>query len=287
MTGFGLGEALLGTATITVEIRSLNHRYLDVRVRVPTELGEHGFFLEQHARGKLERGRYDLSVRLEEARTSGAQFDLAQARSAWETLCKLRDELTPGVELPITALSLVTNLNAPRQPHGFDEARRALVQAVDLAMSRLDEMRSHEGAALLELFDAHLARLDAVLEELLVITAKAPRNLQRWLRERLVRLVAECGAQPDNGRLETELALLADRADVTEETSRLRCHIDQFRSVAHGNGAVGRQLDFLLQEMMREANTLGAKSHDSTQSHLSVDLKSEIERMREQIQNVE
>jgi uncharacterized protein (TIGR00255 family) len=287
MTGFGLGDAPLGAASISAEVRSLNHRYLDVRVRVPTELAEHSFFVEQYARGRLERGRYDLSIRLEELRSAGATLDLAQARTAWAALCSLRDELAPGTELALTALSLVTSLNSPKPSHSHDDARASLTAAVDRALSQLDTMRAQEGTALLSLFDSHVVQLRSLLDQLQTVTAQAPLKLQRWLRERLTRLVTECGAQPERGRMETELALLADRVDVTEELSRLRCHVDQFDRLAHGEGPMGRQLDFLLQEMMREANTLGAKSHDAGQSHLSVDLKSEIERMREQIQNVE
>jgi uncharacterized protein (TIGR00255 family) len=287
MTGFGVGDAPLGDGRVTVELRALNHRFLDVRVRLPEELLEQSFFVEQLARENLARGRFDVGVRLEGAALPPPLFSVDRARALYRGLCQLRDELAPGTDLPITALTGMPDLVTTPTSADSEGARAALKSAFDLALSRLDEMREHEGLALRR--ELH-ARLDSARRLRRAISARGGEMLEGYrsrLRERLERLLSESGVQLDPARLEAEIVILADRSDVTEELVRLDSHFDQFAHLLAADGPVGRRLDFLLQEIGRESNTIGAKSQDAPIAHLVVEMKAELERIREQVQNVE
>jgi uncharacterized protein (TIGR00255 family) len=286
MTGFGLGDAPYAQGRVVVEARSVNHRYLDVRVRVPAEVADHAFYVEQVARQRLERGRLDISVQLE-GTSGGLAFDRERARTLYAELLALRDELAPGTELPISALAAFGTLLAPSASHDADTFRGAVEQALDSALVALAAMRSKEG---LELRRDLAARLEAVAQIAEKLSERAPLAVNTHvarLRDRIARLLEGTGIELDPGRLENEIALMADRGDIAEEVVRLRSHVDQVRALLASNEPVGKRLDFLVQEMGREANTIGAKSQDAPSSHLAVELKAELSRIREQVQNVE
>ena len=289
MTGFGIGDAPLGDGRVTVELRALNHRFLDVRVRLPEELNDQSFFIEQLARESLARGRFDVGVRLEGAALPPPLFSIERARALYRGLCQLRDELAPGTDLPITALTGMPDLVTTPTTADSVGARASLKAAFEAALARLDEMRLHEGEALTRELRT---RLDSARRLRLIIATRGSEMLEGYrmrLRDRLGRLLSESGVQLDPGRLEAEIVILADRSDVTEELVRLESHFEQFsRLLELETGApVGRRLDFLLQEIGRESNTIGAKSQDAPIAHLVVEMKAELERIREQVQNVE
>ena len=286
MTGFGCGEAELDGNKLTCELRALNHRFLDVRVRMPDELASHAFFVEQLARERLSRGRFDIGVRLDDS-DSATRFSPKRARAVYESLLKLRDELAPGTEVPVAALASLPQLLIDSSRSSSQGLDQALVAAFAAALARLDEMREREGQALGRELAERLTSLRGLAQTAKVLShGSAERQLGR-LRERVARLLEGVGASADPGRLETELALLADRSDVTEELVRLASHFDQFEALLADSAPIGRRLEFLLQEMSREANTLGSKSQDVKLSHLVVDIKSQLEKIREQVQNVE
>jgi uncharacterized protein (TIGR00255 family) len=286
MTGFGCAEAALGESKLTCELRALNHRFLDVRVRLPEELAAHAFFVEQLARERLSRGRFDIGVRLDGS-DGVAQFSSARARAVYQSLLALRDELAPGTEVPISALASLPQLLIDSSRSSTQGLEQALSDAFAGALSRLDEMREREGQALLRELGERLSALRGLCELAKgQCRGSAERHLSR-LRERVERLIEGVGVSPDAGRLETELALIADRSDVTEELVRLDSHFEQFQALLSSSEPVGRRMEFLLQEMSREANTLGSKSQDVKLSHLVVDIKSQLEKIREQVQNVE
>jgi len=287
MTGFGVGDAPLGDGRVTVELRALNHRFLDVRVRLPEELLDQSFFIEQLARESLARGRFDVGVRLEGAVLSPSHFSVERARALYRGLALLRDELAPGTELPVTALTGMPDLVTTPTTADSEGARAALKAAFEAALLRLNEMRRTEGEALARELNA---RLESARRLRITISARGGEMLEGYrtrLRERLDRLLSESGIQVDAGRLEAEIVILADRSDVTEELVRLDSHFDQFQRLIEADGPVGRRLDFLLQEIGRESNTIGAKSQDAPIAHLVVEMKAELERIREQVQNVE
>jgi uncharacterized protein (TIGR00255 family) len=290
MTGFGIGEAPIGEShegKLAVEIRGVNHRFLEVRVRLPRELTDLGAFLELLAREKLRRGRYEVAVRTEGAALGAPTLDRERARAVFRALCELRDELAPGREVPLAVLASVPDLFvASGEPEGerlHDAARRAF----DAAFRSLDAMREREGNAL---GDDLRNRLETVRVLTRSVALRAPfvvEGYRRRLHDRIDRLGLSTEYEIDGVRLEQEIALFADRVDICEELTRLESHCDQFARLLEGTESCGRRLDFLLQEMAREANTVGAKSLDATTAHAVVEVKAEIERMREQVQNVE
>jgi uncharacterized protein (TIGR00255 family) len=286
MTGFGCGEAELDGHRLTCELRALNHRFLDVRVRMPEDLTSHAFFVEQLAREHLARGRFDVGVRYDDSAVA-PRFSAARARAVYQALLGLRDELAPGSEVPVSALASLPQLlvDAPRA--SSEGIEQALSTAFGLALERLDEMRRREGEALARELLERVSVLRGLCDQARALCQGAAERQLARLRERVTRLLSEAGGHPDAGRLETELALIADRSDVTEELVRLNSHFEQFSALLGLREPVGRRMEFLLQEMSREANTLGSKSQDVKLSHLVVDIKSELEKIREQVQNVE
>lgn len=289
MTGYGSGEAALGPGRLTAEVRSLNHRYLELRVRLPTELNEHTFHVEQTARSLFERGRYDVGFRLEGA-VARPRLSTSRLRELYASLSALRDELAPGTPLPLAALLSAPQAFETAATLPAEEARVALDAALRSAAERLTEMREREGASLRDALLRHLARARELRATIGELSAGTAEHARQRLQERLARLLGDRsgeGRELDAGRLEQEIALLADRSDVTEELTRLDSHFDQLAQLCAASEPVGRRLDFLLQELGREANTIGSKSQDARIAHQVVELKAETERIREQVQNVE
>jgi uncharacterized protein (TIGR00255 family) len=287
MTGFGLGEVPIESGKLGVEIRGVNHRFLDVRVRVPRELIDLAGFVEQMARERLVRGRYEVAVRLDGVALGAPTLDRDRARAAFRAFCELRDELAPGAEVPLSLLASIPDLFTSSVEREIDRLRDATRAAFDGAVGGLDAMRQREGTALCDDLTRRLERIAQLAKD---IARRSPDVLEihrRRLRDRAERLRATTDIEVDGARLEQEIAIFADRCDIAEELTRLESHGVQFADLLASGEAVGRRLDFLLQEMAREANTLGAKSPDAQVAHSVVEVKAEIERMREQVQNVE
>lgn len=287
MTGFGLGEVPLESGKLGLEIRGVNHRFLDVRVRVPRELGDLAGFVEQIAREKLTRGRYEVAMRIEGMAIGAPVIDRDRARAAYRALCELRDELAPGSEVPLSLLGAIPELFVSSVDREIDRVRDAARAAFDAAVSSLDAMRAREGAALREDL---VKRLETIRRRARDVERRSPDVLdahRKRLRDRAERLRAAVEVDVDAARLEQEIAMFAERCDICEELTRLESHCAQFAALLASEEPVGRRLDFLLQEMAREANTVGAKSPDAQIAHAVVEVKAEIERMREQVQNVE
>ncbi len=285
LTGFGSGSAPLGDGRVLIEIRSLNHKHQDVRMRLPAELNEHSFFLEQTARSSLGRGRYDLSIRAEGQLGTLPELDHEKIKALYQSLVALRDELAPGTPLSLTSLLGLPELFSSRGPRP-EEAKQALKAAFDQAVRTLTEMRRIEGTALARDLEARLATVRALREEITRGSADLIEHHRQRLEERLTKLLADT-AVVSAERLEHEIAILADRSDITEELVRLESHFSQLETLIASTEPVGRKLDFLLQEVGREVNTIGSKSQHAPVSHLVVEMKSEVERLREQVQNVE
>jgi uncharacterized protein (TIGR00255 family) len=286
MTGFGAGDAPIGGGQLSLELRTLNHRFVDVRVRLPPEINDQASFVEQLVREKLERGRVDVSVRLSGAALPPARFSAERARALHATLTGLKNELAPGSELTFSALASFAPLLLEPAAADVDEVRRALTTALTRACEELGHMRATEGAELARELGERLASARKLAQAIRERSGELVEHQRARLKERLERLLA--GVAPlDSARLESEVALMADRSDITEELARLDSHFQQFGALLATQGPVGRQLDFLLQEIARELNTTGAKSQDAPVAQLVVKTKVEVERMREQVQNVE
>jgi uncharacterized protein (TIGR00255 family) len=289
MTGFGVGEVTLGEGRVLAEIRSVNQRFLDVRTRLPRELAELTLFAEQVVRERMRRGRVELVVRTEGPVITTSTLDITRAKNVFQQLCQLRDELAPGAELPLSLLGTVPDLFVPPAGPELTAVREAVRRAIEGAIAAMDAMCRAEGEALFADLSSRCQSMRRLLEAVAGQSDGLRDAAQRRLRERLERLLAGTELAIDHGRLEIELALLVDKSDFTEELTRLKSHLDQVEGVlaAGGGEPMGRRLDFLLQEMVREANTLGAKAQDAAVSQLVVGMKVELERLREQVQNVE
>jgi uncharacterized protein (TIGR00255 family) len=264
----------------------VNNRHLDVRVRCAPELGAHAPLVEQLLRERLERGRVEASLTLERGARFGVHLDRDRARTAFAELSALRDELCPGDPVPLSLLALVPDLFAAEQPIDSETGERAVGDATRAAIRDLDVMRVREGEALGRDLEA---RLRTSKELSLCIEERAPLLAglyQKKLVERVERLL-EGTLTLDPARVAQEVAILADRSDVSEELTRLSSHLAQLGALLTDEApAVGRKIDFLLQEVNREVNTIGTKASDASIAHVVVALKAELEKMREQVQNV-
>jgi uncharacterized protein (TIGR00255 family) len=298
MTGFGVGDVSLPEGRVVAEIRSVNQRFLDVRARLPRELADLALFAEQVARERIRRGRVELYVHTEGTVLAPLTLDRARARAAFRALSELRDELAPGSEVPFSVLAAVPDLFAPPAGAEITALRAAVKTAIERSIEAMETMCRREGEALAADLRTRTALLGEHVGDVARLAPASRDAARRRMRERVERLLAdvagvdalrEGGAAPIPPRLEAEIALLADRSDFAEELTRLASHLDQLSSViADDRGEpVGRRLDFLLQEMLREANTLGAKAQDAALSHRVVAIKVELERLREQVQNIE
>lgn len=286
MTGHGVGEAPLGTGRVVAELRSVNQRALELRARASRELEGLAMLAELVVRERLRRGRVELSLRLEGA--SAASFDRARLAALSSELCETREALgLSPAELPLAALlPLVPELFSASSA-SRDEAREAVRLAVSRALDELDALGRREGARLVADLEARAQHLAGYLEALRAVHARA-RDRHR---ERLFARLGEVAGHPrlDASRLELEVALLVERSDFAEELVRLESHLSELSRTLRGEHGepAGRRLDFLLQELLREAATLTAKAQDADASHVAVSIRVELERMREQVQNLE
>ncbi len=285
MTGFGAGGAPLGGAKVSLELRAVNHRYLEVRVRLPRELVEHSVFVEQRVRAHLSRGRVDVSGHLEGALGGGAGFDEARARATLDAMQRMADALGYAERVPLSVLGAVPDLFGGASAFAPGEAREALEASLTAAVARFEESRVGEGAHLLRAMEGLLDSVARGVEAAAAGAEGMTARLRDRARQRV--LAALAGVSVDESRLVQEVVLWSERSDVTEELTRLRAHVEAMRLLLAEGGAIGRRMDFLLQEMAREANTLGAKATDAAVTTGVVALKADLERMREQAQNVE
>jgi uncharacterized protein (TIGR00255 family) len=285
MTGFARQVAESPSGTLTCEIRAVNHRYLDVQFRLPDELRAKEIEFKQQVGGTVRRGKVDCSVHF---RRSAEGQGVLNAELIGQLSGRLEEagKLLPGslASGPVSLLDLLRWPGVIDQPE--IEAEPLIAATVELlsdTLSALADMRASEGA-----------RIDAMLsgrcDEILAIAESVKKRIPEVLaavRAKQKERIDKLDVDADPARLETELALIAQKLDVDEELDRLQSHISEIRKVLKSDEPVGRRLDFLMQELNREANTLGSKSADAETTKAAVDLKVLIEQMREQIQNVE
>jgi uncharacterized protein (TIGR00255 family) len=289
MTGFGAGRAEQGGEAVAVEIRSVNGKFCEVRARIPRELAALEPGIAKAVKARIARGVVDVTLRRDGASTLGGavpEINVPLAAAYAKALREMQSELGLSGELGLSDLAGLDGVVglAERAPD-TREAEAAGLSALDQALSALEEMRGREGEALAR--DLR-ARLDAIENHAGAIRELSPRTVEAY-RDRLAARVAELsrGTAADPARLAQEVAFLADRVDIAEEVTRLGSHLSQMRALLDAGGPVGRKLEFLVQELNREVNTVGSKSQNSAISGHVVELKAELERVREQIANVE
>ncbi|MDB4976842.1 MAG: hypothetical protein JWN48_5183 [Myxococcaceae bacterium] len=285
MTGFGAFESTFQGQALRVELRSVNHRHLDVRVRVPSELGDLGSVVEDVLRARAGRGRIEAQVSWR-GQAVGAELDVDKARRAYQLLLTLRDELAPAEAVPLAAVFSVPGVFSTRSWQR-DDLEPLLRRTAERALDELLAMRAREGKALAEDIVARLALLRQGAEQVAELRPQVVEGAQKRLLKRMEKLLEGSAVVLDPARVAQEVAWFADKSDVSEELTRLSSHLDEFqRSLAREGESVGRKLDFLVQEIGRELNTLGSKANDAEISRRVVDMKAELERIREQVQNI-
>lgn len=285
MTGFANAAGECGGKHINLDIRAVNHRYLDVQFKMPDELRHLEAALRERVAETAQRGKIECRIQVRQAAATGAALSLNRELAA--ALADLNDELR-GQWGGLGKLTVADILNFPGVLAAQDEDGETLALAVksllDDALGEFAAARAREGEKLREHI---LQRLDAMEQTVAALEARFPQLVQVHLDKTRARL-AEAVANIDDDRLKQEFALFMQKADVDEEFSRLKTHIGEVRRVVSGaKGSVGKRLDFLMQELNREANTLGSKSIAAECTQASVELKVLIEQMREQVQNIE
>ncbi|HEX9241963.1 MAG TPA: YicC/YloC family endoribonuclease [Anaeromyxobacter sp.] len=287
MTGFGAGHGASAGEALDVEVRSVNHKFCEVKVRLPRELASLEVEAARQVRERLARGGVDVSVR--RAGVAGGlvpRVDLelaaAYARAYEELRARLGLAGAPTVADVASADGVMKLEERTLDP---EAAREALRAALGAALDGLVAMRAREGEALARDLEARLSVVEGLVARAAALVPRSVEHLRARLSERVEELTR--GVPLDPARLAQEVALLADRTDVTEEVTRLGSHLDQARALLRSGEPAGRKLDFLVQEMHREVNTVGSKSQSAEIAAIVVSAKAEVERLREQVQNVE
>lgn len=288
MTGYGESQQAVDGVSYALEIKSVNNRYLKASIKLPEHLAVFESEVEKLLRERLDRGTITYVLRVRDSRADAAQeINVAAVQSYLDQLGRISGHAQAHVDLtPILALPGVI------QPPEISETERRrqweIISALtDKAVEHLLGMRKAEGQAIrVDL----LNQCRQIREHLAVVAKQAPQVIQEYHQRLLQRtndLLAQSKLQLTIDDLKREVAVFAERCDINEEVARLTCHLDQFAALCDSNEQAGRKLDFLAQEMLREANTIGSKANDSTIAHRIIDIKGAIDRLKEQVQNVE
>ena len=288
MTGFGRGEATVDGRDITVEIKSVNHRYFEFNCRTTRGFGFLEEKLKSYIKERVSRGKIDMFVSLSQKEDTEAivKINPSLALGYINALKKLSDEYGVKDDISVSTVSSYSDIfQVHKAPEDEEEVWNAVKPVLDTALNNFITMRETEGEKMKADVMSRAKHILSIVDE---IESRSPERVKEYetrLKERIEELLGS--ADYDEQRVITEVAIFADKVAVDEETVRLRSHFDQLKSLMDSDGEVGRKLDFIIQEMNREANTIGSKANDSSLSHMVVDIKAEIEKIREQIQNIE
>lgn len=290
MTGYGRAEAILDGQKYTVEIKSLNHRFLEISLRLPASLSALEMEIKKKIGEPLLRGKIDVSIRRDvQSSAENGQYlalNLPLAQNYFNLLMQLKQSLNLQDDIRLEMIAGQKDVfHMAESPQDDTALWQGLAAVLEEALAGMMEMRRREG----EILSRDLsARLDLMAQLLSRIEAKAPQvvlEYQKRLTDRVRELTS--GLVVDQSRLSQEVAVFAEKSDITEEIVRLRSHLGQFLEMLDSEEAIGRKVDFLIQEMSREVNTIGAKSSDADISKQVIEIKSELAKLREQVQNLE
>ncbi|MBQ1511614.1 MAG: YicC family protein [Selenomonadaceae bacterium] len=288
MTGFGAAETENESYKVHVEVKSVNQRFLDLAFHMPRLLNVWEDELRNRIKEKAARGKMDVYVTLVDKREMEAcvRVNHGLAKGYHGALNEISDLLHLPRNGDVTAIAAYPDVLVMEERTSLEGGEEVLFPALEQALESLDAMRQREGMNIQQDFQQRLAELESMVDK---VSALAPEIVEAY-RQRLQKMMAELLADKDfdETRIIQETALYADKVNYTEEIVRLKSHFQQFRQmVAAAEGPVGRKLDFLIQEMNREANTIGSKANNAAAAQIVVDIKSEIEKLREQVQNIE
>lgn len=289
MTGFGRGEASGEYFTISTELKTVNNRFLDLNLRLSSELQPLESEIKRLISERLSRGRVDVNIQYE--RTSDIVFELNRPLIAGylAALKEIQGEFSVGGAPDINVVARLPNAMQTKKenlPDGFAEG---VITAINGALDNLESMRETEGRSVREDLEKLLTNIEAQLPTIEGESERVTAEYFERLTKRIEKLLSKSDSQIeiDQARLGQEVAYLADKSDISEEISRLRSHIEQFNSILGEEDAVGKRLDFLTQELNREANTIGSKTQNLIVKEAALSMKADIEKIREQVQNVE
>lgn len=288
MTGFGRGETTGEYGRFVVEIKSVNHRFSEIVVRMPRGFLSLEEKIRRGVQSRIQRGRVEVYLTREEgtSRAGSAFIDKALAQAYYNGLKELSVELGLRAEPSLELLARMPDVSGVRERLEDPESLwEPVSQALTVALDHFVSMRAAEGAALGADLRIRLNRLGEFRQLISVRAPLVPAEYREKLQKRLSEVLG--GAAIDETRLAIEVALMADRADISEELSRLGSHLDQFSRMLGGEDSVGRKMDFLVQEIHRELNTMGSKSSDLEITNWVLQSKGELEKIREQVQNLE
>lgn len=288
MTGYGKSEENAEAGKISVELRSVNHRYSELSVKIPRQFFSIENEIRKRVSERFRRGKIDIFIQFDQSSegVTPPQANLPLAKAYYDIFTKMGSEL--GLKEPVSLTQVLAQkdvLSYQEISLDLDQVVPALFSALAGAIESLESMRRREGEALDKEIRGRVESVISLVEKVASFAPVAVSANAARLRERIDRLMGE--TQVDESRLAQEVAMLADRMDITEELVRLRSHFKQFFSVISLSEPVGRKLDFLLQEINREVNTIGSKANDTDIAALVVEMKSELEKVREQVQNIE
>ena len=288
MTGYGRAESSKGTLEFSVEVRSGNNRYRDIILRLPQGLQPSEDRIRSIVTSRIKRGRIEVSIQMKDNENRGLKLELNRPliRAYASIFNELNEELGCKQPLDLSFFSQLKDAIVLKQESAdLERIWPDLKDVIEEALLSLETMRVDEGKALEKDFSLRLDSVKGRIEEIRNRAKVTVEEYRDKLRQRIKNLIKDPDMIED--RLMQEVAFIADRSDITEELIRVESHLDQFRGYMNQDDVIGRRLDFLVQEINREVNTMAAKAADSSVSQLVVEIKAELERLREQIQNVE
>ena len=288
MTGFGTASEERPWGTVTVELSSVNHRYQDISVRLPRELSSLEPWFHQRLRGLFRRGKVTARVEITWSAASAALVLNKEAMAAYyREISAMRDVMGAERDISLDALVNLPGVLDMSTRVAFGDAADFLSDILDRAAENWNDMRRHEGAHLKEAVDLHLNEIERLMKKIGDAWTVSRDSAFEAVTERLKNALASAGISADESRFAQEAIIFADKWDISEEIARMSSHTAKFREIGEAGEPEGRKLDFLVQEMNREANTINSKITSADLRWLMVEVKSAIERIREQIQNLE
>lgn len=289
MTGFGRGSAGDDQFSVTVEMKSVNNRFLDINLRLHSEMSAFEPSIKRAITDRLDRGRVDVSIQTEKNAEAVYEVNKQLAAGYLAAMKELQTELDLDGTADINVIAKLPNVIVPKKEEFDGEWEKTVREAVDEAVSNILQMRETEGNMLAAELESRLSTIEEKLKpieaEAATVTTEIGAKLSKRIEDLLGKISSEVDIDP--GRLAQEIAYLADRADISEEIARLNTHIEHFRGIMNEQKEVGKRLDFLTQELNREANTIASKTNNMVIKENALSIKSEIEKIREQVQNVE
>ncbi len=289
MTGFGRGAVTEEKFSISVELKTVNNRFLDVALRLPGEMQSLEANIKRLISGRLSRGRVEVNFQYDRTNEINYELNRPLISGYLAAMKQMREEFSLAGEPDLNVVARLPNVLLPKKDELAEDFVEGVEKALNTALDDLEKMRENEGRMLK---DEMASRLNEVEKRLPVIETEAAtigEEYQQRLTKRIGEMLSKSDSQIeiDQARLAQEIAYIADRADISEEIARLTTHIEHFRTIMDEEKEVGKRLDFLTQELNREANTITSKTNNMTVKENALQIKSEIEKIREQVQNVE